>query len=252
MNALLPTPPLGLVSISFRPHTAEEIAAATAAAGLSCVEWGSDVHAPCTDDAALRRIVALQETYGLTCCSYGTYFWLGKTPLAELTDYIKAAKTLGTDLLRLWCGVKGSADYTAEERDALFALCREAAAVAAAHGVTLGLECHIGTFTDEADAALALMQAVDSPHLQMYWQPHQNKTAEENLRYARLLAPYIRRVHVFNWAGEDRFPLGEAVALWRQYRSCLDPAVPLLLEFMPDDRLATLPTEAKALKEIVL
>ena len=99
----------GLVSVTFRKLSPEEILQAMTACGLKYIEWGSDVHAPCTDDACLSEIVELQKKYGVTCCSYGTYFKLGVTPMEELEGYILAAKRLGTDILRLWCGSKGSA-----------------------------------------------------------------------------------------------------------------------------------------------
>ena len=47
----------GLVSISFRGHTPEEILKAMAQAGLDRIEWGSDVHAPCGDVENLEKIV---------------------------------------------------------------------------------------------------------------------------------------------------------------------------------------------------
>lgn len=40
---------LGLVSVSFRNHSAKEIIQAAKDAGLTCIEWGSDVHAPYDD-----------------------------------------------------------------------------------------------------------------------------------------------------------------------------------------------------------
>ena len=49
---------LGLVSISFRKHTPEEIIQAVKAAGLSCIEWGSDVHAPPHDKRSLCALVS--------------------------------------------------------------------------------------------------------------------------------------------------------------------------------------------------
>ena len=58
---------MGLVSISFRSHTPREILEAMRRAGLTCIEWGSDVHAPCRDTAALRAIASLQEEYGIAC-----------------------------------------------------------------------------------------------------------------------------------------------------------------------------------------
>ena len=96
----------GLVSVSFRDRAPEEILKEMTCAGLTHIEWGSDVHAPCADTARLREIADLQAAYGITCSSYGTYFRLGKTPLSELCAYIAAAKILGTDTLRLWCGTK--------------------------------------------------------------------------------------------------------------------------------------------------
>ena len=55
---------LGLVSISFRQHSPREILETMKQAGLTCIEWGSDVHAPCGDEDKLREILALQEEYG--------------------------------------------------------------------------------------------------------------------------------------------------------------------------------------------
>lgn len=239
---------LGVVSISFRRYAPQEILAAMQRAGLTCIEWGSDVHAPCDDEAALTALAALQAEYGITCCSYGTYFKLGVTPIEELERYIRAAKVLGTDILRLWCGSKGSADYTSQETEELFALCRQAADIAATHGVTLCMECHGYTYTDTKESALALMQAVDSPHLRMYWQPCQ--TPAENEAYAALLAPYTVHLHVFNWVGMERFPLADGLENWRRYLAVMDGDHGLLLEFMPDDDLSTLGQEAAALKKL--
>lgn len=239
---------LGLVSVSFRDRSPQEILEAVKACGLSCIEWGSDVHVPPGQASA---IAALQQQYGVTCCSYGTYFRLGVTPLAELEAYIRAARLLGTDILRLWCGSKNSGEYSEAEKQALFAQCHMAADLAQKHGVTLCLECHNGTYTDCKEGALELMEAVASPRFRMYWQPNQYRTVEENLAYARLLAPYTRHLHVFNWKGKEKFPLIDAKGVWREYLACFEKEHTLLLEFMPDGRLETLPREAAALKEIV-
>ena len=118
---------LGLVSVSFRDHSPGQILAAMNDAGLSYIEWGSDVHCPPEKAEALA---ALQARYGIKCCSYGTYFRLGVTPICELEPYIKAAKALGADVLRLWCGNKNSEDYSHAEKETLFALCRQAAETA--------------------------------------------------------------------------------------------------------------------------
>lgn len=240
---------LGLVSVSFRKNSPEEILEAMQKTGLSYIEWGSDVHCP-PEKAA--EIAALQKEYGIACCSYGTYFRIGFTPIEELPGYIKAAKTLGTDILRLWAGTEREfADYTAEEKQAFFEECRKCAEMAEKEGVILCLECHKGTFTDCKEGALELMQAVNSKHFKMYWQPHQNKPVEENLAYAALLAPYTYHLHVFNWKEKEKMPLEEAIPLWKQYLSCFEGEHYLLLEFMPDGLIETLPREAEALRRII-
>lgn len=243
--------PLGLVSISFRGHSPEEIVMAAKEAGLSCIEWGSDVHAPCREKERLLRLAALQKEIGIVASSYGTYFRLGETPLSELPFYIEAAKILGTDILRLWCGSKSGADMKEEEKEALFAACREAAQVAEREGVVLCTECHRATFTERVEDTLSLMKAVNSPSFKTYFQPFQFQSEEYNVFMAEALAPYVKCVHVFNWQGSERYPLKEGSAAWRRYLSAIGRPIPLLLEFMPDDRLETLSQEAQALREII-
>ena len=241
----------GLVSVSFRGKAPKEILQAVKASGLSAIEWGSDVHAPCADSANLQRIAALQKEQGIACSSYGTYFRIGVNAIQEIEPYIAAAKILGTDVLRLWCGDKGSAKYTDSERESLLCECIALAKIAKARGVKLCMECHMNTFTDTKESALWLMESVNSPYFRMYWQPNQFVSAEENLAYARLLAPYTEHVHVFHWLGKEKFPLREGIEIWRQYLSCFSGERTLLLEFMPDGKIESLPGEADALAKII-
>lgn len=242
---------LGLVSVSFRGHTPEEILSAMNAAGLTCIEWGSDVHAPRDDTARLRELAGLQRAYKIACCSYGTYFRLGTDELEDLEQYMDAAEILGTDVLRLWCGNKNSQEYTQRERETLFQACAEAAKIAEKRGITLCMECHNKTYTNEKEAAYELMQAMDSPHFRMYWQPNQHRSTEENLAYIRLLSDYTHHIHVFHWIGKEKHPLREGVRVWQEYLQGFSDDKTLLLEFMPDHQISSLRREADALREIV-
>lgn len=242
---------LGLVSVSFRKHTPKEILEATKAAGLSCIEWGSDVHAPCDDEARLREIAEMQKEYGIFCSSYGTYFRLGETPTEELEQYISAAKILGTDVLRLWCGKKNGTALSEQERQELVAQCRKAAEIAEREDVTLCMECHKSTFTERLEDALELMREIDSPHFAMYWQPFQWQPEEENRKYAEAIAPYTHHIHVFQWKESAHFSLNDGIEEWKSYLSKFTTPRTLLLEFMPDNDIASLMTEAKALRAIV-
>lgn len=239
----------GLVSISFRKYSPERIIEEMKKAKLHFIEWGSDIHAPRDDRETLLNISALQAENGITCCSYGTYFRLGTDNTDILQEYIDAAKILGTDILRLWCGDKATDKYSPEEEDFLFDECKKASDIAEKNGVILCLECHNGTYTETKEGAIKLMKNISSPSFRMYWQPNQFKSADENMSYARLLSPFTKTLHVFNWTEDKRFPLADAVPLWKEYLSYFYEPM-LLLEFMPDDDIASLCKEAEALRKI--
>lgn len=242
---------LGLVSISFREHSPRQILQMMQSTPLTCIEWGSDVHAPCTDLERLQLLVQLQKEFGIRCCSYGTYFRVGVNRPEEVLPYIPAAKILGTNIIRLWCGDRKPEHYSAEELETMYEDCRILARIARENGVVFCMECHDWTLTETKESALALMQAVHSEHFQMYWQPNQWVSQEENLAFAQLVSPYSKHIHVFNWEGRDKYPLAQATEIWRQYLRRFSSQRCLLLEHMYDEKLTTLPQEATVLEQIV-
>ncbi|MBR4887876.1 MAG: hypothetical protein IKU17_01895 [Clostridia bacterium] len=239
----------GLVSISFRGHTPQELAAEAARCGLGMIEWGGDVHAPAGDVAVAEAVKASTLAAGLQCPTYGSYYRLGAMQEDDAAKVAASAKALGSKIIRVWGGVKGSADLTDDEYRALVAAarttCREL------KNFTVALECHMNTVTDDYTQSLRFLNDVAEDNLAMYWQPHQFKTTEYNLQAAKALAPYVKNVHVFHWRERNRYPLAGEVELWKQYAAIIGTDVPYMLEFMPDDRLETLETEAKALLEIL-
>ncbi len=241
----------GLCSVSFRKLSPRMICQAAADAGLSCIEWGSDVHMPIKNPQRLQEIVQLQQEFGISCCSYGTYFYLGATPIEELSDYIRIAKNLGTNILRLWCGKKNRESTTEEEKAILFDHCRRAAKKAEEENVILCLECHRNTYTETKEGALELMEYVNSRHFRMYWQPSSIHTIEENLRYARLLAPYTYHLHVQYHVDGKLHSLEAGIQIWQKYMKEFSGEHYVLLEFMPDHQISSLPAQAKALYEII-
>jgi len=228
----------GLCSISFRSKSVSEITLAVKKTSLEYIEWGSDVHLP----------VGKSIMSDIPMSSYGTYFRLGANPISELKGYIDTAKANNTDILRLWCGGVGSSETP--DKKALFQECRDAAKLAEAEGVMLCMECHMNTFTDTPESARELMEEISSPAFRMYWQPNQYRSVEKNIYSAKTLSSWVENIHVFNWEGERHLPLGEAQDVWKRYLECFEKGV-LLLEFMPDNRLETLPVEAESLMRIL-
>ena len=241
----------GLVSVSFRGESPERILQEMVSANLKYIEWGSDVHASCEDVERLQEIVKLQEQYGITCCSYGTYFRLCVMPIEELPKYINAAKILGTTILRLWAGDKSPWLWTEEEKAFLFDQSRKAAQMAEQAGVTICLECHRNTFTETKEASMELMKAVNSPAFCMYWQPHATNTQQQNVEYIRHLHDYVMNIHAFYWQGSAKYTLADGIEEWRAYLREFSGDHKVLLEFMPDGRIESLQYEASVLREII-
>ena len=249
----------GLVSVSFRALTCEEIITLAKQNGLRVIESGADVHVPVGDTGRARDVYEKTAAAGLTVAAYGSYYRLGQCPTRErqqeeFSKVLTNAKLLHTDTVRIWAGSKGSAEYTESEKQKLV---REAALLAdeaKQAGVRLCLECHPHTLTDEKDAAVALMRSIDRENVSMYWQPNQYKSHEANRLYLQAILPWLVNLHIFNWHGEEKQPLTLAKEEWKTYfdlvrsdgkRHCC------LLEFMPDGKKESLPQEAATLKSLL-
>lgn len=240
----------GVVSVSFRGLGVDDVIRVTKEAGLKYIEWGSDVHAPYVDIEKVKYIAEAQKAAGISCSSYGTYFKIGEHGTNELYGYIEAAKILGTNVLRLWCGNKNHENLTPREREFLISESKKAAKIAEEMGAVLCMECHQSSFTNSLEGALDLMQSVNSPAFRMYWQYSHKATLEENIEYATKIAPYTENVHVFYFEEGKKKTLMAGKELWEKFMPCFDGKQHFLLEFMPDSRPESLPEEAKALNEL--
>ena len=124
---------LGLTSVTFRHLDFRQIPACCAQAGLSCIEWGGDVHVPpATPDRAVQA-ARLTAAAGLRVSSYGSYYRCGETDDAQaaFAPHLEAARRLGAPVIRLWAGSRGSSDadsvYFRQIVEETRALCRMAA-----------------------------------------------------------------------------------------------------------------------------
>lgn len=241
---------LGLCSIAFRHLSIEQIIDAAKSAGLTFIEWGSDVHAPKDDLENIDRVRQLTEAAGLRCSSYGTYFRIDRDPVEDIYGYIEAAKRLGVDTIRIWCP-GNPAVLTQEELLQRYSTCRKLARIAEDQGVTLCAECHSANLTDNGRSSADFIRWVNSPAFRMYWQPNENFTSEENIAFAAAVTDYVVNVHVFYWQGRTRLTLSQAQAAWTEYVRILGKDRIFLLEHMPDDDETLLPREADTLRSIL-
>jgi sugar phosphate isomerase/epimerase len=238
----------GIVSISFRKYTREEILAAASDAGLDAIEWGGDVHVPHGDLAIADEVAVKTKEAGLVTAEYGSYYSIGTSDAALFDDVLASARALGTSVIRVW-PMMGVYSDTLDNETYENAVADAKRICAMAPDMTIAFECHPRSLTEEYHTALQLLRDVNMPNLKMLWQPNQHRPLEYNLDAIKALLPYIVGVHVFSWKRKERLPLEEGEAQWREYISLLsEKELYYMLEFMHDDNIETLHHTADVLK----
>ncbi len=247
----------GVVSVSFRKNSPEEILSAVKHAGLSVIEWGGDVHSPSGDVEKAKEIAELSKKYGIELVSYGSYFRLCKNTKEEFSGVIKSALALGTKIVRIWaCG--NIPEMSGEKWDFAVNEARTLAEMAEKSGITLCLECHNDSITEDYHSALAFLSSVNHPSLRLYWQINEFKDKEYNLAAARAMAPYVECIHAFYYIpGRIQVPIENGFFDWQDYLSIFreiveEKTIPVYLEFMPDGKMESLSVEGATLKKLIL
>lgn len=237
----------GLVSISFRKNSPEEIVSAVDQAGLDAIEWGGDVHCPHGDIGKAAAVKACSGS--LLLPEYGSYYTIGQADAVPFENVLASAKVLGTPAIRVWGGKKSSdALYTDDYK----ALVDDAVRICQMAGETLVcLECHPHTVTDEYHTAVRFLKDVAMPNLRLFFQPNQFRDVKYNLDAIDATLPWVTSVHVYSWDREKKFPLRDGQAAWHQYLNLLKQkgGLAYMLEFMHDDTIESLKETAATLKE---
>ena len=242
----------GLCSVTLRRLPAARVARLAADAGLTCVEWGADVHVPPGDAATAATVRELTAAAGLRVSGYGSYFRAGGTAPEQSDAVVDAACRLGAPRIRIWAGTRGSATATPRDRAAVVDATRRIADTAGAAGVRVAFEFHAGTLTDTAGSTLRLLREVDRPNVGTYWQPPNDAPDAAALAGLREVLPHVAAVHAFSWwPGTERHRLTRREALWRaviaRLRDVDGPELDVLLEFVVDDDPALIAPEAATL-----
>ena len=246
----------GVCSVSFRKNGICEIIEETKKAGLKYIEWGADVHIHAGKVRLARKVKKIMNGNGIKCESYGSYYGIvyhkGEHKPCPFKYVLKTAQALGAKTIRIWGGFPGCVLPNEVEYIKTVLHTREICAEAKKYGMTLSLECHFGTMTDDYEKAIKFIQQVGCDNLKIYFQPNPDKSDEYNLQACRQLLPYTTNVHVFKWNVREKRPLAEAKEEWKNYISVLKDSERLfLLEFMPDEKIESLKTEAYTLKSLL-
>ncbi len=244
----------GLVSVTFRNLSTDEIIEIVKKAQLDGIEWGGDIHVPHGDIVRANDVYKKCKEEGIVVSAYGSYLRLGTVGVKNSFEYIlETASALNTPTMRVWSGKVDSknADGSYKEQiiEETYLLCKKASA----YNIDIAFEFHGGTLTDNAFTTLELIKAVNLPNLKTYWQMSDFVSAEQRLESFELLMPYLSNIHVFYQSFYDRWCLNEARSIWEGH---LEKAKTLLgihfamLEFVKNNSVEQFFEDAIVLKEI--
>ena len=84
----------GLVSITYRQLTPEQIIVLCRDNNLSAIEWGGDIHVPHGDLDTAAQVAEMTRTAGLSMPAYGTYYKAGSYGDNYRTEFDKILLTM--------------------------------------------------------------------------------------------------------------------------------------------------------------
>lgn len=241
----------GLLSITFRKLSWEQVLHLAAEAGLDAIEWGGDIHVPHGDIERAAEVGRRTREAGLEIASYGSYYYAGNTEKGKPFEAVlSAAVALQAPAIRVWAGDRGSDVSDALWRTGVVEDTRRIAELAAREGISIDFEYHRNTLTDTAESAIALLRDIDHPNVRCNWQPPYPGDFEASRRTLDAVLPWLANVHVFHWLPGQRLPLSEGKADWQQYVSVIaaQSGKPyMMLEFVKDDSPEQFRSDAETL-----
>jgi len=248
----------GLVSITFRSLSPQEIITLVNQAGIEVIEWGGDIHVPHGNVERAREVGQWTRDAGLSVSAYGSYYRLGdkRSEAAPFDAVLASAAALGAPTIRVWAGGQGSADISSGDRRQVIEDALRVADLAAQANISISLEYHSGTLTDSPASVRSLLTELDRPNIDFLWQPSNGEPVDACAARLVEVLPRLRNVHVFHWwpTAADRRPLAEGESRWRTYieivRKIPHP-IQFLIEFVAQDSTTQFLEDAAALKRLL-
>ncbi len=250
----------GLVSISFRPLSTNEIVQLVADAGLEGIEWGGDVHVPHGDLEVARATRELTRDAGLEVAAYGSYYRFDDC--IEDSDetgpnfdaVLDTAEALGAPSIRVWAGRKNASECSDLEIGRIADRTREIAEQAARRGIRIDYEFHDNTATHTNESTVDLLDRVDHPNAWTLWQTALQVGHAYRSRGLETLLDRISNIHC-NYFGEngwpDQFALSEGTEEWADYLKILnrsDRSRWILIEHVKNNAVESFRDDAATLR----
>ncbi|MBF9232447.1 sugar phosphate isomerase/epimerase family protein [Microvirga alba] len=249
----------GLCSVTFRHLKAASIIGAARKAHLTAIEWGGDIHVPPRQVETARSVGAWTRAAGLLPASYGSYVDPPSSDMANFESALGTATALGAINIRIWPGTRGrpSSEYSVQERSRTAASINAMAQEAARHGVSISLEHHPNSLTDDTDSAARLMDEIAHRNVYLCWQPRPGLPLRDALVEIGRLGTSISHIHVFAWdESRVRFPLADQEDYWCELLQAMPPSCfpgprYAFLEFVAHDDLSRFEEDAATLSRLL-
>ncbi len=244
----------GLVSVTFRQLTVEEVIVLAKKAGLDGIEWGGDKHVPHGDTQSAERVLKLTERASLKVAAYGSYYRVGEQNDFTFEQVLSSAKALKAPTIRVWAGKLASSEADEEYWNNVVNDTKRITDAAKEENIKIAFEFHKNTLTDTNEACLKLLKAVDKENIESYWQPSQEMNIEDRISGIESISPWLSHIHVFHWENGQKLPLSKGFGEWKQYMDVIKTAEGdryALLEFVRDNSIEQFFDDADTLKQLI-
>ena len=229
----------GLVSITFRQLTVDELIKLLKQTELSAIEWGGDVHVPHGDIECALDTRHRSEDAGISIAAYGSYYRVGHYEPVPFERILETALALGAPIIRVWAGKRNSEDADKSYWQRVVDDSKKIAHLTAQAGLQLAYEYHPNTLTNTLPSTLKLLEKVDHNAVTTYWQAPTEASVDDNLSALTSLQPWLSNIHV----NTGRQPLSSPqtatiIPSWKKYLrkiASFDRNHYALIEFVKND-----------------
>ncbi|NLY19085.1 MAG: sugar phosphate isomerase/epimerase [Clostridiaceae bacterium] len=246
----------GLVSVTFRNLSPEEIIELVKKAGLDGIEWGGDIHVPHGKVEIAKDVAKKTREAGLNVASYGSYYSLGceKEKNLPFEKVLESALALEAPVIRVWAGRVASEKADEAYWDMAIEESGRIADMAMKHGIKIAYEYHPNTLTDTCESAYKLLKEVGHSNVFTYWQRPFELNTEECIESIVKISPWLTNINAYYYENRVRMPLSKGLNEWKEFIETfrkIDGDRYVMIEFVVDNSPEQFLEDAKALKEVV-
>lgn len=248
----------GLVSVTFKHKSCEDVIQYAQMADLKAIEWHGENHVPHGDLETARRIRQSTLDAGLSVAAYGSYYVVGKSESMGLpfVKVLETAEALGAPMIRVWAGDKNPDETPDQIRKQILEETCRIADLATEKNIKVIFEFHKGTLTQTGESCAALLNDLDHSNIGTYWQPLAGVDVLSNLDHLRCVLPWLVGLHVFHWGPTDydRHALAQGESDWAEYLAVAGQRsgnLNVLIEFVKENSAEQLREDAITLHRLL-